>query len=408
MSGSLSIERKSFMSLFLAGALFFSGSLFAGDAQKSQELAKSWTANLTNGGAWLLSQQNKDGGFGPSLNPRVQGSSDVGISSFALYALARLPKEARSSEAMKAGLEKGVKFLLKNQQKNGSFTDPRDPRLLNYKTSVGVLALVALDRARFDAPIKKAVGYIKSQQVVDVKDLGYGGIGYGSRDTNPDVSNLQFALEAIHEAGESTGSSTYARVQSFLRKVQNLKGGGKQKIGEKDGKPIFRKTTGDGGFFYRIIDTRGPVETLDDGAHVFSSYGSMTYAGLKSLLYAQVDKKDPRVKAAFDWIQKNFTVSENPGMATKKDPKAGLQGLFYYYHTMAKALSVYGQAELTDSRGVKHNWAAELGKKIASLQSKSGSWKNAEDRWMESIEALSTSYALVALTVCQEGLQSRD
>lgn len=365
-------------------------------------------ASLQKGGAWLLGQQNEDGGFGPSVKPRVQGSSDVGISSFALYALARLPDSVRDGEAFRVGLEKGARFLLKHQQEDGSFVDPRDPSLKNYKTSVGVLALVALDREKYDAAIQKAVKFIKSQQVVNAGDLGYGGIGYGSRDTNPDLSNLQFALEALHAAGESSASNTYARVQSFLRKVQNLEGKEKIQIGEKDGKPVMRKSTGDGGFFYRIVDTRGPVETLDDGTQIFSSYGSMTYAGLKSLLYAQVDRKDPRVQAAFEWISKTFTIEENPGMASAKDPLSGQQGLFYYYHTMAKALSVYGEREIVDARKVKHDWPVELGQKLVSLQQPSGAWKNPADRWWESIESLSTSYALVALTVCSEELQSRD
>ena len=65
----------------------------------------------------------------------------------------------------------------------------------------------------------------------------------------------------------------------------------------------------------------------------------MTYQGLKSLLYAQVGRDDERVVKAFEWISKNFTVRENPGMASRSDPDAGQQGLFYYYHTFAKALA---------------------------------------------------------------------
>ena len=39
----------------------------------------------------------------------------------------------------------------------------------------------------------------------------------------------------------------------------------------------------------------------------------MTYAGLKSFLYAGVSKDDPRVKAAVEWVRKHYTVTENPG-----------------------------------------------------------------------------------------------
>ena len=64
------------------------------------------------------------------------------------------------------------------------------------------------------------------------------------------------------------------------------------------------------------------------------SYGSMTYAGLKSMIYAGVGPDDPRVKAAFKWAQKHYDLKTNPGMGTA--------GLYYYYHTFAKALDAMG------------------------------------------------------------------
>ena len=40
----------------------------------------------------------------------------------------------------------------------------------------------------------------------------------------------------------------------------------------------------------------------------------MTYAGIKSMIYCGVDKDDPRVKKAYEWIKKNYSVEKNPGM----------------------------------------------------------------------------------------------
>ena len=40
----------------------------------------------------------------------------------------------------------------------------------------------------------------------------------------------------------------------------------------------------------------------------------MTYTGLKSFLYAGVNKDDPRVKAAVSWVRAHYTFEENPGM----------------------------------------------------------------------------------------------
>ena len=64
----------------------------------------------------------------------------------------------------------------------------------------------------------------------------------------------------------------------------------------------------------------------------------MTYAGFKSLLYAGMDADDVRVRAAFDWIRRHWTFDENPGM--KQD------GLFYYYHAMARALNIAQQSAI--------------------------------------------------------------
>ena len=77
-----------------------------------------------------------------------------------------------------------------------------------------------------------------------------------------------------------------------------------------------------------------------DGKRIVRSYGSMTYAGLKSMIYCGLTKDDPRVKAAWNWIRKNWTLDINPGMqfSNPKDPKAGESGLYYYYHTLARAL----------------------------------------------------------------------
>ena len=75
----------------------------------------------------------------------------------------------------------------------------------------------------------------------------------------------------------------------------------------------FAAKVNDGGFYYTVAaggqSMAGP--TPDGGLR---SYGSMTYAGFKSMIYAGVEPDDPRVKAAYEWIQKHYTLDENPGM----------------------------------------------------------------------------------------------
>ena len=110
---------------------------------------------------------------------------------------------------------------------------------------------------------------------------------------------------------------------------------------------------------------------------------------MKSFIYAGVDKKDKRVQAAYDWIRENFTIEKNPEM--------GEQGLFYYYQTMAKALTAYGENILVDTNGTKHNWRKELLTKLISIQSGDGYWQNTNNRWWENKKELVTAYTILAM-----------
>ena len=120
----------------------------------------------------------------------------------------------------------------------------------------------------------------------------------------------------------------------------------------------------------------------------------MTYAGLKSMIYAGVEKDDKRVQAALKWLQKNYDLKSNPGLEAA--------GLYYYYHTFAKSLDALGEKTFIDSRGEKHDWRSELIAELHSRQQANGSWINTDnERWMEGNPELVTSYALLSLSYCQ-------
>ncbi len=377
-----------------------SGAQSGGKARSPEEVLPEIDRAVKSGLNWLITKQNPDGGYGPSLG--IPGTSDVGLTAFVLYSLARSPRAYKEHDG--PYISKAAEFLLSRQQPDGAFYDPKDPSLQNYKTSVAILVLKELDSVKYKPAIMKAVKFVKSQQFAETrgyergKHLGYGGIGYGSDHGRPDLSNSQFAAEALREAGVSGADEVWVRLQVFLSRCQNA----------ETVDPLLQAagvgTSKDGGLRYGPNSTRGNEESID-GMRIFSSYGSMTYAGLKSMLYAYLTKDDPRVQAAFRWIQNNFTVTENPGMATPADPQRGQQGLFYYYHTMAKTLSAYGEPVIVDGRGIKHVWAAELGDQLISLQRPGGFWDNPAERWLEGIEILDTAYAIIALSICKEELE---
>jgi squalene-hopene/tetraprenyl-beta-curcumene cyclase len=112
------------------------------------------------------------------------------------------------------------------------------------------------------------------------------------------------------------------------------------------------------------------------------------------MIYAGVSRDDPRVKAAYEWIRRHYTLDENPGM--------GAQGLYYYYHTFAKALATIGDDQLVDADGTAHDWRAELAQELISTQKADGSWINENTRWLEGDPNLVTAYSLLALSYCRQ------
>jgi squalene-hopene/tetraprenyl-beta-curcumene cyclase len=79
----------------------------------------------------------------------------------------------------------------------------------------------------------------------------------------------------------------------------------------------------------------------------------------------------------------------------------GEAGLYYYYHTFAKALDAMGVDEIEDAKGVKHDWRRELAGELAQRQQANGSWVNKDTKWFEGDPNLVTAYALLAISYCQ-------
>ena len=112
---------------------------------------------------------------------------------------------------------------------------------------------------------------------------------------------------------------------------------------------IVIKSGDDGGAGYAPGDSKAGFVKLADGTQVPRSYGSMSYALLKGFVFAGLKKDDPRVASCWDWLSKNYTLDVNPGFDASSGPIAPYQGLFYYFHTMGKALDVYGVDVITDA-----------------------------------------------------------
>ncbi|MBT6643724.1 MAG: terpene cyclase/mutase family protein, partial [Planctomycetaceae bacterium] len=214
-------------------------------------------------------------------------------------------------------------------------------------------------------------------------DPEYGGAGYG-RHERPDLSNTAFLIDALHEIGTGPDNAAIKRALIFVSRSQNLEG-------VHNTLPFAIKNP-DGGFYYTPANG-GESQAGKTANGGLRSYGSMTYAGLKSMLYAGVSSDDPRVLAAMNWLRRHYTFKENPGMGTA--------GLYYYLHIAAKALDAVGNDEFVDIDGVSHEWRKDLITVILSAQQANGSWVNDNPRWLEGDANLVTSYALLALSYGQ-------
>jgi squalene-hopene/tetraprenyl-beta-curcumene cyclase len=347
---------------------------------------------LERGLDWLKSRQDPEGWWSTSDHPAMTG--------LALLAFQGHPDRPYQKDPP-PWMQKAYAYLLSTQHPDGGLH--RD-KLLNYNTALSMMALLAANQPDYEPVVLKARRFLVSQQA-DFGEPGKldnpfdGGIGYGSDSEHSDLSNTLQALEALYYSRQLAADRSPAGEKDlnwqaaihFIQNCQNLSSYNKAAWVSDD-------PTNRGGFVYYPGESKAGQETnAATGRVALRSYGSISYAGLLSYIYAQLDRDDPRVRAVFEWLKRNYTLEENPGM--------GPQGLFYYYHTMAKALTVYGIDQLQLADGQKVNWRRELAQRLINLQKPDGSWINdAHGRWWERDPVLVTAYTVLALEMIHRGL----
>jgi squalene-hopene/tetraprenyl-beta-curcumene cyclase len=374
------------MRVSLAFALLSSGfvTLTSAADPPAKPTKEQWEAVYNKALAYLKSSQNTDGSWTQSPAGKLGGT---GVVVTGLLQCGVSPDDEPAA--------KGLKYIegLVNPQAGHIAGPDAKVNLQNYVTSVNVMALAAARRdAKYKAVVGDAVKFLKKLQWDDGEgkapgDDYYGGAGYDSK-SRPDLSNTQFFLDALKSAGVGPDDDAMKKAAVFVSRCQNLKG-------EHNDRPWAGKID-DGSFIYSAAGG-GQTKTSDDPNAPLTGYGSMTYAGVKSLIYCGVSKDDPRIKKALDWIGKNYTLDANPGMP----PQLAHRGLYYYYQTMGKTMALLGSDEFVDAKGQKHDWRADLFHALATRQRPDGSWVNENDRWMEGDPNLVTGYALLALSYCK-------
>lgn len=348
------------------------------DAQDAVKIRQS----IDKGIAFLRSTQSNTGGW--SASPRT------GIGPTAVILAGLLDAGVTMDDSM---LASGLKLLEASTRGDGGVYTP-DGFFQNYETCVAIMCFARANEAAkkkdgsepYKELLTNAEKYLRGQQYTEERntrseDPNYGGIGYGGT-TRPDLSNTQFFLDALKATGAKEDDPAFQRALVFVSRSQNLES-------EHNTMPYVARNAEnlDGGFIY------GTQPENDTSGLSLRSYGAMTYAGLKSMIYAGLTKEDKRVKAASEWIAKNYTVTENPGR--------GAAGLYYFYQTMAKALDVQGLPLLESIDGKRHNWRIDLSEQLISTQQGNGSWLNTASRqYMEDDANLVTGFVLLTLALC--------
>ena len=348
---------------------------------------------IARGNGWLKTQQKPDGNWDDGALPA--------FTALALNAAVRDPNLDRSAP-FPDHIEKAFTWLLAQQKPDGGIYNRG---LSVYNTATAVTALMAANRESFEPAIVKARKHLIDNQwdigqKKETDNANDGGVGYGSNKEHTDLSNTYLAIEALALSkkviedgnhGDQPDLDWNAAVK-FLSRCQNLEETNDQTWASNDPK-------NKGGFIYSPLESKAGEEKTPEGRTALRSYGSMSYAGLLSMIYAKVSADDPRVVAVKEWLGKNYTLDENPGI--------GDEGLYYYYQTMAKALSAANVNLLKLEDGKEADWRNDLAVRILSKQREDGSWVNPNGRWMESNPVLVTAFTVLTLEQIHDSIPSR-
>ena len=370
-------------------------------AARAEETAPPDPAHALERGVRWLQARAMDGIW--FMDVGDQKVPSPGFTAVALAPVAAsLPKEKRRDDP---AIRKSVAFLLSLQQPDGRLSAPGLEGYENYVTSATLMALAIIDDPSHAGARAKMRDYVLSIQRRD-EGRHEGGFGY-NKQQGADLSNAQYAIEALRAAGIPEDHEAMIAARKYLSRLQNRSenadnDGAKWVVDHEGYGKVTVVPGNDGSAGYEPGVSKAGLVKLPDGTFVARGYGSMTYALLKCYLLAGVKGDDPRVKAALDWLGKHYQWEKNPGFEdlAKEDPKrkdAPYFGLYYYYMTAAKALALAGVDKLETPDGPR-DWRADLGKTIAALQREDGSWVNGKSpRWEEDDPVLVTAYATHAL-----------
>ncbi len=366
----------------------------------NESLKREAQAAIDRGIRWLLSKQSPRGSWSNDQYPA--------LTSLPLWAL------IRAGMADSPAAKKAVDYLLSCARENGGiYCEPGEGRkgggLPNYNTAISMIPLHLCGDPRATPVVLRARRFLARSQHLG-GDVYYGGMGYDAETGRPyaDLSNSYIAYEAmrltesaedVRPSGEAKADLNWEAARAFIQRTHN--------DARFNPAPWASDDPGDrGGFVYHPEQTRSGTVTNAAGVVKFRSMRGMTYAGLLSYIYADVDRTDPRVEATVNWVVRHWNLRANnrpSGDAASHATQDEREGLYYLYNVMAKGLAAYGADVLRPPDRPPFNWRVELIETLLSLQKTAtdgtGYWVNEVGRYWESDPVLVTSYALGAIQI---------
>ena len=288
---------------------------------------------LAGGGlAYLGRRQNSSGAwlgrYGPAVTALVvRGFLEAGVSTGNIH------------------VQRGLRFIESNRRSDGGFYNNVEPA---YNTAIVLRTLSMLPEPRYQRQARRGLAFLHQQLQASIPTPG-------------------------------SDAAWYAHRSLFRSRILG------NRFAQSE-KTVSRQITAGLWISGKVLD---PHERRADA--VLTQYGSITYAQLKSMIYAGLQARDPRVVHLSHWIAAHYALNYNPA-------ENGSQGLYYYYVVFARVLRAAGRTRVVDADGVSHNWRRNLVTALARRRRANGSWKNgAGSAWLEGNPVLATTYAVLAL-----------
>ena len=369
-------------------------------AAPEDDVVKKLTETYGAAADWLVGQQQESGAW--LSGPADKAAPSPAFTGLMVAALGNAPASLKPK--YKPAVDKAVGYLLSKINEDGSVGEgPTGTFVKTYATGIALMGFASVERTdKVANAIRGAQAYLKQNQLKEGKDLG--GIGYGDESaggrkaTIANLSTTGFGAEGMHQSGLPQDDEFWKLVVKYVRKCQNNS--------ETNNDPEFvaeLKSKGlvvgdDGSLYYSTVaDPKaqkvGTKKVADKES--IAGYGSMTYDGIKTYLYAGLKKDSPEVKSAIDWVRKNYSVEVHPGFPFDNAQRQHLRGLYHYYLVMSRALEAYGENPFETFDGKKHDWPREIAEQLVKSVKDNKMWKNENPAWFEGDPLLVTSYVLV-------------